>query len=281
MKVSCLILTFNEEANLESCLKALSWCDDIVVLDSGSTDRTEKIALDHGARLIFRSFDNFANQRNFGLDKGKFRHDWVLHLDADEIVTTQFVLRLNQLRPTPSIRAYKMPSKIILMGRWLRYSGMYPAYQVRLGHRDHLRFKQVGHGQREDLEPAKIDLFDEPYLHFCFSHGLVNWLEKHVKYAADEAKLISERTKHDRNVRDIFALNGTDRRRAFKALTDLTPGFLRPFARVFYVLVLRRGFLDGWPGFIYAFMLSIYEGMITIILYEKSSSENRKPENIE
>jgi len=279
MDVSCLILTFNEEVNLVSCLKALSWCDDIVVLDSGSTDRTMEIALDHGARLISRPFDNFADQRNFGLDKGKFRHDWVLHLDADELVTTQFVFKLNQLLPAPGIDAYKIPSKIIFMGHWLRYSGMYPAYQVRLGHRDRLRFKQVGHGQREDLDPARIELFNEPYLHYCFSHGLVNWLEKHVKYAADEANLISERTQHDRNIRAIFVLNGTDRRRAFKALTDLTPGFLRPVARIFYVLVLRRGFLDGWPGFIYAFMLSIYEGMIAIVLYEKRFFENKETNN--
>ena len=91
--------------------------------------------------MLTRRFDNFAAQRNFGLEAGGFRHDWVLHLDADEVATDTFVAALRALVPPTGIDAYRVPSKTMFRGQWLRRSGMYPTYQVRLGHRDRLRFK--------------------------------------------------------------------------------------------------------------------------------------------
>ena len=87
MKVSVLLLTFNEEGNLPRCLNALEWCDDIIVVDFGSTDRTVGLARQGRARVLHRPFDDFASQRNFGLSEGLPKHEWVLHLDADEVVT--------------------------------------------------------------------------------------------------------------------------------------------------------------------------------------------------
>src|SRR4051812_39376653 len=110
MQVSALVLTRNEEKNLPSCLESLSFCDDILVLDSGSTDRTVEIAGCYGARVLLRPFDNFANQRNFGLEQGRFRHEWILHLDADEVLTRDFVVELDKLFPPPDICGYQVPS---------------------------------------------------------------------------------------------------------------------------------------------------------------------------
>ena len=104
--ISALILTYQEESNIENCLRALSWCDDILVLDSFSTDRTTEIARDHGARIIQRPFDNFANQRNFGLDRGDFRYPWILHLDADEIVGDDLRNEILGRLPTSTERAF-------------------------------------------------------------------------------------------------------------------------------------------------------------------------------
>jgi Glycosyltransferases involved in cell wall biogenesis len=84
-----LILTFNEEKNLPACLKAIAWCDDIIVLDSFSTDRTVEIAKKYGVDVYQRRFDNFSSQRNYALANLKFRHEWVFHLDADEIITDE------------------------------------------------------------------------------------------------------------------------------------------------------------------------------------------------
>jgi glycosyltransferase involved in cell wall biosynthesis len=267
MKASVLLLTLNEAANLPRCLEALAWCDDILVLDSGSTDATVHIALAHGARVLHRPFDDFARQRNYGLQAGALRNEWVLHLDADEVVTPTFAARLVELAADPAVDAYRVPSKTMLLAKWLRHSGMYPAYQVRLGRRDRLRFKQVGHGQREDLPPERVATFDEPYLHYTFSHGFREWLEKHLRYAADEARLIAAQPGAPRT-RDLLASDRTARRRALKGVAGRLPLVTRPLARFFYVYVLRRGFLDGAHGAIYALMLAVYEGMIAILAFE-------------
>ena len=266
MNVSCLILTFNEAANIKLCLKALNWCDDILVLDSGSTDATVEIARSHGARILLRPFDDFARQRNFGLDEGEFRNEWVLHLDADEIVTPEFTASLKALATKPGIDAYRIPSKTMLFGRWLKYAGMYPVYQVRLGHHDRLRFIQVGHGQREDLPVERVAVFDQPYLHYSFSQGLFGWLNKHVRYARDEAAFILEARKGAGQ--EIVGTDATSRRREAKAKAAHLPVVLRPLLRFLYVYGYKQGFRDGRAGFAYAFMLSVYEGMIAIFVME-------------
>jgi glycosyltransferase involved in cell wall biosynthesis len=269
MKVSILILTHNEEANLPACLSALSWCDDILVLDSGSTDRTLYVAKSNGARILSRPFDNFADQRNHGLEFGEFRHDWVLHLDADEIVTREFASAIQALTPPAGVNAYRIPSKAILFGHWLRHAGMWPVYQVRLGQRTHLRFKQVGHGQQEDMPSGQVGEFSEPYLHYSFSNGMRRWLEKHIRYAEDEAKYV-----RDQRARSTFSIifagrgDGTSLRRRAKAVAAHLPFFLRPFVRFLYVYFLRQGFRDGRAGLAYAMMLSVYEGMVSVFCYE-------------
>lgn len=278
MKVSTLILTCNEEGNLPRCLNALQWCDDIVVLDSGSTDRTAQIAQSYGARVLTRPFDNFAAQRNYGLDAGAFRHEWILHIDADEVVTAEFQAALERLSPPPETSAFRVPSKLMLHDRWLRYSGMYPTYQVRLGHRDRLRFKQVGHGQREDLPNSAVATFEHPYLHYNFSHGLSAWFIKHVRYAREEAALVLAGTSGAIEWRDLHR-GATERRHLVKALAGRLPWVLRPFCRFLYIMVIRQGFRDGRAGLTYALMLSAYEAMIAVYGYERTlrkSQENAR-----
>ena len=275
MHASALLLTFNEERNLPSSLASLSWCDDIVVVDSGSQDRTVEIAQSHGARVLTRPFDNFASQRNFGLDKGDFRHEWVLHLDADEITPPEFIDALKAFNPTGDLDAWQVPSKMILFGKWIKHAGMYPTYQVRLGHRDRLRFVQVGHGQREDLPAAKVGVFEFPYLHYSFSHGLFGWLNKHVRYARDEAALILSLRQGSEE--KAAGNDTTARRRAAKARAARLPVALRPIMRFIYVYFLKQGFRDGSAGFAYAFMLAVYEGMTAIFVMESMIGGNAMP----
>jgi glycosyltransferase involved in cell wall biosynthesis len=258
MKVSVLLIAYNEENNLPRFFDALTWCDDIILVDSFSSDRTVEIAKERGARVLQRAFDNFANQRNYGVENGDPKHDWILHLDADEVVTLELSCALKSLSPTEGIHAYNVPSKTMLHGKWLQYSGMYPTYQVRLGHKKKLRFKQVGHGQREDLNSDSIGKLNEPYLHYNFSHGLANWLQKHVKYAEDEAKIVLR----GRAPNQASLATRTSRRRTMKMFANLLPPFTRPFLRFFYIYIWCRGFLDGTQGILYAFLLTIYEGMI-------------------
>ena len=271
MKVSALILTCNEERNIAACLGSLAGIDDIVVVDSGSTDCTCSLARAHGARILTRPFDNFANQRNFGLEEGGLRNEWVLHLDADEAATPEFLAALEKLACKPGVEGYRVPSKTILNGRWLRYSGMYPAYQVRLGHRDKMRFRQVGHGQREDLAPGQVGTFPEPYLHYNFSHGVTQWLRKHVDYADAEAEQFFRDRQEELLPGELLSGNGMRRRRALKRLANRFPAVFRPPLRFLHAYVLRRGFLEGRDGLQYAVMLSCYEAMIAARILGKKS----------
>ena len=266
VRVSTLILTHDEEKNLPRCLAALAWCDDVLVLDSGSTDRTREIAEEAGARVLIRPFDSFAGQRNFGLEHGGFRHDWVLHLDADEVVTPEFRAALDRLDPADGIDAFLVSSRMMLFGRWLKHAGQYPTFQARLGHRDRLRFRQVGHGQREDTPAERTRIFAEPYLHFSFSHGMRRWLEKHVRYAQDEARLL----RAPGGAPGALPGGGgkIGRRRALKEASARLPLWLRPFARFAFVYLVRQGFRDGAAGLAYATMMATYEGMIAVFGYE-------------
>lgn len=268
MNISVLVLTLNEAANLPSCLAALSWSDDVVVLDSFSSDQTTEIARSLGARVIQRKFDSFAGQRNFGLDMVEFKNEWILHVDADEVVTPTLRRELLDVIALGRFDAYRVPSKTMFFGRWLRFSGMYPTYQVRLGRKGRFRFRQVGHGQREDIPPERIGTLREPYLHYSFSKGLAEWFEKHNRYSTDEAREAVRQLNEADGIDwgGLLSVDPTRRRRAAKQLSVRLA--FRPTLRFLYMYLFRLGFLDGRPGLIYCRLLATYEYMIVLKMKE-------------
>jgi len=270
--IAVQILTYNEETNLPRCLAALSWCDNIVVIDSGSTDKTVEIAENGGCTVLHRPFDDFANQRNFGIDSGALTEDWVLHLDADEVVTEELANEIAKLQPPNNIQAYNIPSKLMLGKQWLKHCGAYPVYQVRLGRTKGLRFIQYGHAQREDLSADAVGTLKQPYLHYNFSHGLQRWFEKHVRYASDEANQIL--TGPNDNSPDSQEVTGTAMRRRLKSRAAKIPAVLRPIARFFYIYFLKQGFRDGRAGLQYAVMLSTYEAMTAVFLMQTAKRKS-------
>ena len=261
--VSVLVLTYNEEENLPRCLDSVDWADDVLVLDSFSTDRTAEVARARGARVLQRAFDTFAGQRNYGLDEGAPRHPWVLHLDADEVVPDDLRDELVAIAGGEGAAgappAYRVASKMMFQGRWLEHAGMYPAYQVRFGLRDRLRFVQVGHGQREDLPPEEVGTLEHALEHYSFSKGLHEWFAKHNRYSTDEAAEALRQAGGDLDWAGLGSSDRTRRRRALKALASRLP--LRPALRFAYMYVLRRGFLDGRAGLAYCRLLATYEAM--------------------
>src|SRR6184192_4570942 len=149
--ISVVILTLNEERNLPRCLEAISWCDDVLIVDSFSSDATLKIAAEYGVRVVQRAFDSFAGQRNFAVEHCELRYEWIFHLDADEVMTPDLSAEILGCIPATDKNAYRVSSKLMFHGKFLRHAGLFPWYQVRLGRRGKLRFTQVGHGQREQL----------------------------------------------------------------------------------------------------------------------------------
>jgi len=268
MNISTLILAKNEEANLPRCLNALRWCDDIIVVDDYSSDGTVAVAKGFGAKIVQRHFDSFASQRNWALAEVVFRHEWVLHLDADEVTTPELVAEMAHAVNSDRFIAYRVASKMMFQGRWLRHAATFPAYQVRLGRIPGLRFVQVGHGQREDLDESVIGTLRNAYLHFSFSKGLDEWFSKHIRYASHEAQAAVEYCERDRLTPSaIFAVGRkSTRRRALRELSYRLP--FRPSMRFLYMYILRLGVLDGRPGLIYCRLLATYEYLISLKMLE-------------
>lgn len=268
--VSVVILTFNEEANIADCIKSCAWCDDIQVLDSGSSDQTVPIALALGATVHTNKFKSFGDQRNWAIDHIPCKHPWHFHLDADERFTPEVVAEMATIlgpggATTPHV-CFLSPSKMIFLGRWIKRSAGYPNYQVRLFKFGVCRFMDFGHGQRE-VPQGSVGTMVEPYRHYGFSKGLADWLYKHNHYSgreAEEGLLI--RAEHRMSWGAMLTADATRRRRAAKNFAY----FLRFRAvwRFLYNFILRLGFLDGLAGFHYCAMISMYEYWIELKIRE-------------
>ena len=274
--ISIVILTFNEQLNIQRCLDSVKWSSDIVLMDSGSTDSTVQIAEKFGARILTRKFDTFAHQRNHAMQVGSFRNAWVLHLDADEVVTDS--LRDEMLAVVESgaqkFPVYRVPSKIIFMNRWLKHAGMYPSYQVRFGRAEELRFIDYGHGQREVQSADQVGTLESPLDHYNFSKGINDWFLRHLRYAKAEAEQSFEDQPASVNLAQITSMNSTQRRRSLKKLASRMP--FRPLLRFMYVYVFCGGFLDGRAGFHYARMMAIYQYFIDSNQFEIRTSRGNK-----
>jgi len=266
--ITVVILTKDEEGNLEDCLRSCAWCDDVHVLDSGSTDRTGEIAEQLGATVHHHPFKSFGDQRNWAIDHIPHKHDWVFHLDADERFTPELVGEMQQvLQAHPEEAGFFVPHKLMFMGRWLRRAeGGYPIYQMRLFHKNRMRFRDYGHGQREETT-GKIGMLRRPYLHFNFSKGLDDWIDKHNRYSALEAREVFEALSgKDTPAHSAFG-NAVERRRFFKSrIYPRLPGTW--LGRFIWMYVLRLGFLDGRAGLHYCLLMSTYDLFTTLKIAE-------------
>lgn len=272
-KFSAVILTLNEERNLPGCLASLAGCNDILVLDSGSTDRTAEIARAAGARVLVHPFRNFADQRNHAHAAGAFRHEWVFHLDADELMTPELAAECDTVPPSPEFDGYYSAPRMMFNGQWLKRCTDFPAWQARFVHRDRFRFVQVGHGQRE-APGMRMGRLRESYLHDISVHDPTEWEARHRRYAREEA---AQYLAQARPIGDDFQslLRGPmlARRRALKHLSYRFPG--RPTLRFIYQYWLRGGFRDGSAARAYCRLLARYEGFADEAIRELEQSSPR------
>lgn len=271
LPVSVVILTLNEEVNIAACLESCAWCDDVHVLDSGSKDRTRELAESLGAKVYTNPFKSFGAQRNWAIDNIPLKHDWVFHLDADERFTPEGIAELRRvIEAGPAEAGFHVPSKFMFMGRWLKRSAGYPTYQMRLFHKARVRFIDHGHGQRE--EPGTVlGTLREPYLHYSFSKGVSDWIEKHNRYSTLEAVQVARDEAQDQHrpsflrlVGTAFSTGGVERRRALKSISYRVP--CRPTLRWMMMVLAQGGILEGCAGLTYASLLAMYEKMIAIKL---------------
>lgn len=266
MSVSIMILTLNEEPNIQACLETVSWSDDVVVLDSFSTDRTTEIARAAGARVIQRKFDNWAAHQNWAMDQIDFTHDWVFYLDADERMTDELRAEIEAIAADESeVRvAFYCGRKNYFMGRWLKHA-MPPGAIMRFFKPPHIRFERL-------VNPTPV--IDGPhgylthhFLHYNFSKGLTEWIDKHNKYSQMEAMEGMKLLKGEAGSRPrLFSTDPAMRRQALKNLSFRLP--FRPLVKFCYMYFVRGGILDGRAGLIYCRLQAMYERMIVLKMME-------------
>ena len=263
--LSVIILTKNEEQDLPGCLASIKWCDDIHIIDSGSTDGTVAIAKGADVKCQFNRFESFGSQRNWALEHCDYKHDWILFLDADEQATEEFsdALCAAITNVDDEVAGFYCCWKMMLYDRWLRYSDSFPKWQFRLLRRGRARFTDYGHGQKEDAVKGRIEYIQEPYLHFAFSKGWYHWIDRHNKYSEREA---IERLQQSINWKDILSLHGSVRNKALKPVVSRVPGWF--LLRFFVTYFLKLGFLEGRPAFVYCVNLAYYEFLIQIKMHE-------------
>ncbi len=264
---SVLILTKNEEANIGACLESVSWCDDVVVLDSGSTDRTCKIAAAAGARILRREFDDFGAQRNYALDHREFKHAWVFHLDADERFNESLRRECEEVIAKDEHSAYFVANRIIFLGRWIKHSSQYPYHQVRLVKRGEARFAKAGHGQKEESPLRGAGYLQTPYDHLNFSKGIDDWVGRHNRYSSEEAAEAAALCEGPVPLGDVLSGDSLARKRALKRLHARLPA--RWLWKFLYLYVGKGGFLDGYPGFAYCMLNGFYDFLISVKIVER------------
>ena len=273
---SVVVLTLNEQANLRPCLASLGDTRDVHVLDSGSTDGTCEIARQCAAQVATHPFRSFGDQRNWAHDQLPLRHDWVLHLDADERLTAALAREVRDViaADAGSLAGWLIPEMTLLNGRWLRHAAQYPRYQARLVHRRRMRFVDHGHGQRESAE-LPFGRMQSAYEHWAFSHGLEHWLRKHATYAMQEARQILEEETAQRwgGFAGLVAADPMRRRRALKRLALRLP--MRPTLRWLHVMG-SGAWLDGSAGLQYANMMRAFQQMIDLCI-EDLRQQRRSP----
>lgn len=243
MKISAAIITHNEELKIARAIESLRCCDEIVVVDSGSSDRTVEIATNYGARVIETHWRGYAAQKNFAAQVCE--NDWILSIDADEALSEALEGELWHFKKeAPAHFGYTMPRMAQYLGRWILHSGWYPDRKIRLFHRQHARW--VGDFVHESVKlEGKAGHFQSNLLHYtCDS------LSEHLKTMDRYTTLAAEQI-----IEQGCKVNWRN------LAIDPAWTFLRTY-------LLRRGYLDGSEGLAIAYMAGIY----TFLKYAKAQN---------
>jgi glycosyltransferase involved in cell wall biosynthesis len=275
VSVSVLILTLNEEVNLPRCLSSLAWCDDVVILDSYSSDKTVEIAKAAGVQVFQREFDDYATQRNFGLNDINYKHPWVLMVDADEEVPPE--LNEEVARAVESAGEgtclFRLRRKDHFLGKWIRRSSGYPTWFGRLVKLGHVRVERAIN--EEYKTDGEIGFLEGHFHHYPFNNGFSAWFEKHNRYSAKEAELMLQGGLEYPAPADFFCSDPATRRRAVKEIVYHLP--FRPLLMFLALYIFRGGFLDGRAGFTFCLLRSFYEFMINCKVEELRRREKGLP----
>jgi glycosyltransferase involved in cell wall biosynthesis len=274
-----IVLTFNEEVNLQHCLQSVQGlANNLFVVDSGSNDQTVKVAQQYGAQVFVHPFINQADQFNWALDNLPIESEWVLRLDADEYLSAELRDEILQVLPVlgAQITGVYLNRRLVFLGRWIRYGGYYPVWLLRLFRHGKARSEVIEMDEHLVLCEGAVT-----YLENDFSDhnrkGLSDWLLKHEAYAERQARVLSQglREKDLQRVKPRILGNQVERKRWLKHyIYGHAPLFLRAFLFFIYRYFFRLGFLDGMPGLVFHFLQACwYMFYIDSRIYEKIATK--------
>lgn len=236
-RLALLIITFNEEENITACIKSAPFADEIVVVDSGSTDHTVALAKELGAKVYYHKMTSFAEQRNIALEHATA--DWVLFLDADERISPKLAVTIQRLMNTSHHYAgFRLPRRSYFMGQWVR--GWYPDRVIRIFERSKGRYTGIVH-EAVHIE-GSVDTLYEDIIHYPYK-DIEAYMNKMNKYTTMAARELLEKGRK-------------------ASLTDI---LFRPLFATFKMLILRKSIFDGVVGF----LISILSGVYVLLKYSK------------
>jgi len=272
--ISVIILTYNEELNLENCLKSISdWANEILIVDSYSTDKTLEIAKKYGAKITQHPFENQARQFNWALDSLKIKNDWILRLDADEYLTKELKqeigdvlakesISINQLNQHKSaaVNGYYIKRRVYFMGRWIKHGGYYPTWFLRLFRKGKAKSEIRKVDEHVVLTEGEAGKLKNDFIHDD-RKDLTWWTDNHNDYSSREAADFLSEDYGSRKKRYYYRL----------------PMFCRAFLYFIYRYFFRLGFLDGKQGLIYHFLQGFwYRFLVDAKIYEKRLTIEKK-----
>lgn len=253
--VSAIVLTYNEEQLVEDCLKSLEgWLDEILVVDSGSTDRTVEIAQKYQTCILHHPFRNYSQQRNWAQQQPEISHEWVLHIDADERVTAELRNEIEDFFSTGTFQQFNgvlMSRRTVFMGRWIRYGGHYPSYHLRLFKRDRGQCEDRLYDQHFTVDGKVISLNGD--LLDTITADLDKWTMRHINWANLEAnQYFSITDQIEKQVEGKLTGTPIEQKRWLRnSVYNRLPLFLRVITYFIYRYIFRLGFLDGKEGLIF------------------------------
>lgn len=232
-RISAVVITYNEERNIQRCLESLSWVDEIVVVDSFSQDRTKKIASTFTDKIFDLEWQGFGKQKEFARQKASY--DWVLSIDADEVISEKLKEEIKTaVEQNNPVDGYYIPRLSNFLGRWIKHSGWYPDYILRLFRKHQARFDDSPVHEKLILD-GKAGFLRNEIRHYT-DPDISHYLLKMDKYTTLSAKKLLAEGKS-------------------LTLFDL---LFRPIAILFKMYLLKSGFLDGWQGFLLASFSSFH-----------------------
>lgn len=268
--VTVIVPTRDEEVHVARCIESARELGRVVVLDSGSSDRTAELARGLGADVVVHPWEGYAAQKNWALDHLELTTEWVLFLDADEYLTPASREEIREALGNGRFSGYYLPRRYVFLARPLEHAWWYPDYQLRLFRRGRGRY-ELRRVHEHVIVDGEVGTLREPLVHENLK-GLHAFVERHNRYSDLEADELLAPAESRRA--GSFTGDWADRRRALKdRVWFRLPA--RPVIRFLWLYVLKGGFLDGKRGRLFCQLIAMYDFLIDAKVLERKLREAR------